>query len=104
MDEGSVALSLIQNASVLICFVLLFDYFQNKEKVKNGIIYKIINGLFVSAIGILLMVTPWSFTPGLFFDTRSILLSITGLFFGPIPTGVAMLVLGVIRYGIGEVS
>ncbi len=101
MDEGSVALSLIQNASVLICFVLLFDYFQNKEKVKNGILYKIINGLFVSAIGILLMVTPWSFTPGLFFDTRSILLSITGLFFGPVPTGVAMLVLGVIRYGIG---
>jgi PAS domain S-box-containing protein len=101
MKEESVALSLIQNASVLICFVLLFDYFLKNINVKNNLINKLLTGLFVSAIGFLLMSTPWSITPGLFFDTRSILLSIAGLFLGPIPTFFAMVVLGIYRYSIG---
>jgi PAS domain S-box-containing protein len=38
------------------------------------------------------MMTPWVLAPGLVFDTRSILLLNTGLFFGPIPTLFAVLI------------
>ena len=36
------------------------------------------------------MLTPWHFASGIFFDTRTVLLIIVGLFFGPIPTAVAL--------------
>ncbi|MDO9137989.1 MAG: ATP-binding protein, partial [Lutibacter sp.] len=62
---------------------------------------KIIVGLVLSCIGIILMSTPWMMVPGISFDMRSVLLSVAGLFFGPIPTVIAMLVTGLVRLSIG---
>jgi signal transduction histidine kinase len=39
------------------------------------------------------MLTPWQFAPGIFFDTRTVLLNIVGLFFGAIPTVAALAVM-----------
>src|SRR5688572_10414870 len=36
------------------------------------------------------MLSPWHFASGIFFDTRTVLLVIAGLFFGPIPTAIAL--------------
>jgi len=47
-------------------------------------------GVLVGLIGIVLMLTPWTLQPGLVFDSRSILLSVTGIIVGPIPTIIAM--------------
>ena len=44
----------------------------------------------IGGIAMVLMLTPWTLTPGVVFDTRSILISISGLYFGAIPTIVAM--------------
>lgn len=62
---------------------------------------KVIAGLLVALIGYLLMLTPWMIQPGLFFDTRSILLAITGFIIGPIPTVIAMSLLSVLRLMMG---
>ena len=44
------------------------------------------------------MNTPWIYGKGLIFDTRSILLSLSGLFFGTIPTLIAMTITATYRY------
>jgi len=101
MTAGDIALKLIQNVSLLLCFVLLFDYFLKGESRGLSLLRKAVLGLIISGIGYILMLTPWSISPGLFFDTRSILLSVSGLFLGPLPTGIAIAILSVIRYNIG---
>lgn len=101
MSTGSIALSLVQNVSVLLCFVLLYDYFLIKEFKDKQFLHSVVSGLIVSGIGIILMLTPWSMAPGVFFDTRTVLLSISGLFLGMIPTAISMIVLGIYRFSLG---
>jgi PAS domain S-box-containing protein len=81
---------------------MLYDYFWSRnERLKNVYLYKITTGLILGAIGIVLILTPWHFVPGIIFDTRSVMLSVSGLFFGPIPTVITMLVTGTYRFLIG---
>lgn len=47
-------------------------------------------GVLVGMVGIVLMLSPWTLQPGLVFDSRSILLAVSGLIVGPIPTIIAM--------------
>src|SRR5690606_23472717 len=59
---------------------------------------------FLGLIGITLMTIPWKFAPGIIFDTRSILLSISGLFFGLVPTIIAVLSTSIFRLMQGGVA
>ncbi len=42
-------------------------------------------GILVGVIGLVVMVTPFEYVPGIVFDTRSVLLGVAGLFFGAFP-------------------
>lgn len=52
-------------------------------------------------IGILVMLTSWELRPGVIFDTRSVLLSLTGLFFGPLSSVIAVLITALFRLYLG---
>jgi PAS domain S-box-containing protein len=80
---------------------LIYDYFWVKDEEIKNIWGKILAGLLVGMITILLMMVPWRLTPGITFDTRSIILSISGLFFGPLPTLVAMVIASLYRLYMG---
>lgn len=58
-------------------------------------------GFLVGFIGIALMAHPWETVPGIIFDTRSILLSLAGLFFGWIPASIAVVLTGSYRFLLG---
>lgn len=58
-------------------------------------------GSIIGLIGIAVISTPWELRPGLFFDTRSILLALAGLFFGVIPTLIAVILMGLYRLAQG---
>jgi len=94
-------LSLIQNIAILFSFIMLYDYFWAKDEKNKGWLIQLIVGVIIGGIGVVLMYTPWIFAPGLCFDTRSILLSVSGLFFGFIPTLIAMLILALYRVSLG---
>ncbi len=79
---------IVYNVALLLALGVLYDLLPIKPGV-NSIIARTVVGVVLGAIGAVLMVTPWQLVPGIFFDTRSILLSVTGLFFGLIPAGVA---------------
>jgi len=99
--KDSIVLGLLQNTAILLALNFLYDYFWVEEKLSKSIFTKIITGIIIGIIGIVLMMTPWYVKPGLLFDTRSIMLCITGLFFGPLPTIIAMLITGIYRFSVG---
>lgn len=101
MLTGSVALSLIQNTAILLSFSMLYDYIWAKEETTRQWYEKVLAGFVVGGIGLVLMFTPWTLFKGLIFDTRTILLAISGLFLGGIPTIIAIVITGVCRIIIG---
>jgi len=98
---GSIALSLIQNTAILLSFILLYDYIWAKEEDSKRWYEKVLAGVCVGCIGLVLMKTPGILQDGLIFDTRTILLTISGLFLGFIPTVVAIVITGINRIIIG---
>lgn len=90
-------LSLIHNASLLLALVFLYDVLVSWRKLEEIRAFQILLGILLGGIGIVLMLTPWVMVPGIIFDTRSVLLGVSGLFFGPIPTVIAMAMTAVFR-------
>ncbi len=77
--------SLISNAALLVALSTLYAITYSVPLKQRGFI----DGIIVGIVGIAIMSMPLYFSPGIIFDTRSILLSVTGLFFGLIPTIIA---------------
>ena len=72
---------------------VVFDAITLRVNFERTRLQQAIAGLLLGVIGISLMLTPWQFAPGIFFDTRTVLLNIVGLFFGAIPTIAALAVM-----------
>ncbi|WP_407357010.1 ATP-binding protein [Methanolobus sp. WCC5] len=101
--DTEILISLINNAALLLAIGVLYDVlFFNMEM--NTRLKSIILGFFVGLIGIALMLNPWELAPGLFYDTRSILLSIVGLFFGPCPAIIGALIIISYRLYLGGIG
>ena len=97
MNEGNSYLTLLQNIAFLLALVLIFDLLRVKVRKQNIFAQKVFIGVLVGGTGILIMLTPWVLSPGIVFDTRSVLLSTSGLFFGATPTLVAMAITAALR-------
>lgn len=83
-------LSLIQNAALLMAVAYIFDVAAIRWHTRQSSFRQALVGLILGAICIVIMLTPWTFGPGIVFDTRSVLLGISGLFFGLIPTALVV--------------
>ncbi len=83
-------LALVHNAALLLAMTFLFDIAGVPWRGGGRLLRQIPFGLALGAIGVSVMLTPWVFSPGIIFDTRSVLLGISGLFFGLVPTVIAM--------------
>ena len=79
--EKSIIIGLIQNIAILLSFTLIYDFFWAKDENIKKISGKVLAGLFIGLIAVIVMYVPWTFKSGIVFDSRSILLSISGLFF-----------------------
>jgi len=99
--ENSIVLGLIQNMAILVSFSMLYDYLWTRYEKKKNLLINLVAGILLGGIGIVIILTTWHFTPGIFFDTRSVFLSICGLFFGFIPTLFAMIILCLYRFSLG---
>jgi signal transduction histidine kinase len=99
--KESIIVGVLQNTAILFAFSLVYDYWWVKIDGPKNVINKILTGLVIGSIGIILMLTPWMLVPGLVFDTRSVMLSVTGLFFGFTPTFTAIIITGIFRLSLG---
>ena len=100
MNNSSI-LALVQNAALLLAMAVIFDTTVQIWKIKGKKFRQVLLGFLLGGIGVVLMNTPWIYGEGLIFDTRSILLGLAGVFFGSIPTLIAMMVTAVYRFAQG---
>lgn len=94
-------LALVHNASLLLAMVLVYDLVTTRWSADASRVRQVPVGLVLGGIGVAVMLSSWTLEPGIVFDTRSILLGVTGLFFGTIPTVVAMAVTAAFRIWMG---
>jgi PAS domain S-box-containing protein len=93
--------ALIQNAALLLAVAFIFDVAATRWNTERISLRGISVGLVLGVIGIIVMLTPWTFTPGIVFDTRSVLVAISGLFFGWLPTAIVMAMTAGFRFFLG---
>ena len=91
-------IGLMQNAALLLAVAFIFDLLANRWRTGQLLFRQAPVGLAIGAIGITIMMTPWTFTPGIVFDTRSVLIGISGLFFGSLTASIAMAITAAFRY------
>ena len=99
--DFSIITGLLQNASILLAFAILYGFFKIKNETSKHHLNQVGIGIIIGIFGIFLISTPWLKVPGISFDTRSVLLSVSGLFFGPVPTFIAMFETGIFRIFLG---
>ncbi|PKG57916.1 GGDEF domain-containing protein [Shewanella sp. Choline-02u-19] len=103
MDQ-SLIFSLIQNAALLLAMVFVYDAFPRSHKRELDVLWRIGIGALVGVIAVSVMLSPWQYSEGAFFDSRTVILGISGMFFGGIPTLVAVLISGLFRLSEGGVG
>lgn len=101
-----ILITLIVNTLILLSISTIRSLFPYNDRLstKNK---TYLLGLYVGLTGIAIMTIPFDFNNGVFFDTRTILLSSSGIFLGIIPTLIGMIpmiVYRVILGGVGTVS
>ncbi|WP_076412691.1 EAL domain-containing protein [Shewanella sp. UCD-KL12] len=95
--DSDVIYSLVQNAALLLAMVFVYDAVPRKQQSDHFLLWRISVGAIIGGITITTMMTPWEYQDGIFFDTRSVILGISGLFFGGLPTFIAVAIASAYR-------
>lgn len=93
----------LQNAVIPLMIVVFVSIFNVKKILKNSYV-KIIAGVAMGLLAILVMKYPWHYSADIFFDSRSVILAISGAFFGSVPTIIAAIIASVFRVSVGGVG
>lgn len=99
----NIVIALLNNAALLVMLAVIYEamsYLPNKYQKFEPIL----TGVFLSIIVIVLMSLPFHLQDGIVFDTRTILISVTALLFGPTPTLMTVITASVYRYTMGGVG
>ncbi|QFY88019.2 PAS domain S-box protein [Magnetovirga frankeli] len=95
------SLMLLINAALLLGLTQLLDLLLARRGIDWSGRPGWLTGLGLGLIGLLLMQTTAVFTPGILIDARYVLLSLSGLFLGPLPSLIATLMLASFRAWLG---
>lgn len=99
MDQ-TVLKALVSNATTLLVLSIIFEVtYMLPAKYKKWQPY--ISGAMIASICIVIMGIPFTLIPGVVFDTRSILISVTGMIFGFIPTAITVVAASLFRLSAG---
>lgn len=97
----TVLVGLILNVGLLLGLAVVLDLLSARTRLGRAWYGPTLAGGAAGLIGIGLMATPIYTEPGVQFDTRSVLLAVTGVFLGPGATIVAMVMTAMFRVWIG---
>ena len=90
-------IALLQNAALLLAMVVVFDLVVGRQRTDGRMPWQIAVGLILGGLCMALIHASFRLESGIVFDTRSVLLSVSGLFFGAVPTLVAMAIAAAFR-------
>lgn len=98
--DFDIIIGIMINTLILISLSLIYSLLPVRNT-KNNIGRQMLLGVYISIVGLAIMNTPFEFQNGVFFDTRSILISSSGMFLGFIPTIIGSIILIVYRLYLG---
>ncbi|MGE0454931.1 MAG: LytS/YhcK type 5TM receptor domain-containing protein [Vicinamibacteria bacterium] len=99
---ASLALApLLQNAALLLAMAVVYDLATSRRPLDGAPWRQALAGSILGAIGVAIMLAPLTLEPGIVFDTRSVLLAVSGLFLGAVPTAVAAAITAAFRLAQG---
>lgn len=78
--------ALLLNVSLLLAFAHVFHLTSHNPRWREGPRRQFGAGVAAGAVCVALMLAPYRLEPGIQFDARSVVLALTGLFFGPLAT------------------
>lgn len=91
---------LTKGVALLLALSLLQSFIRRYWR-RDELAGQVASGLLFGSICIVGMLAPIEFAPGIIFDARSVILSMSGLFGGPVVGGVAAAIAGGYRYSLG---
>jgi PAS domain S-box-containing protein len=94
-------LQLVFNASLLLTLALIYDLLGVQWRIGRASLRQVPAGVIIGIMGVIVMLASWKLQQGIVFDTRSILIGVSGLYFGTVPTLVAMAITAAFRFSIG---
>ncbi|MEN6595462.1 MAG: PAS domain S-box protein [Clostridiaceae bacterium] len=98
--EQSGVMALLNNVALLLMMSVVYEVtYLLPAKLRR--IQPVINGLLLALICIAIMNVPFTLQPGIFYDTRSVLISVTALTFGLIPAVITAAAAVFLRVSIG---
>ena len=92
-------IDLIYNVALLTALSVLSGFVENR--CRRPALDPVLQGLLFGGVVVVGMLRPLSLEPGVFFDGRSVLLSLCGLFFGPVAVGIAAALAAAFRLYLG---
>ncbi|MEW6671001.1 MAG: GAF domain-containing protein [Thermodesulfobacteriota bacterium] len=95
-----VIVTLIENIALLVTLSVLYQLILKKIE-RGELLNQILAGFLFGGMGVAVMMTPFRFAPGIIFDTRSIILSVAGLFGGPVVAAVGAVSCSAYRIWLG---
>lgn len=99
--NNQILMSLVQNAALLLLIAYLYELAFSQLRIRNPRNRSVVVGICLGLVGIAIMSSPLHVTEGLFFDARTVLIGIAGLFFGWLPTVIAMAMTAAYRFYLG---
>ena len=93
-------IELIQNVALLMALAVGAHLFAGRLEGRAAE-YRLAMGFLFGMAGIAGMMVPMQFAPGVQYDGRSIILSLAGVFFGPLAAAVSALMCAVYRLHLG---
>lgn len=100
MSSGILS-ALLHNAALLLALVVVYDIATCRHRIEGHRLRQAAVGIGLGALGIGLILASHKLEPGIVFDSRSVLLSVAGLFLGAIPTCIAMAMTAAFRLAQG---
>lgn len=95
-----ILVDLIQNIALLVALAAVFPVALSRTK-KSALAYMLLMGTLFGVVGVLCMMTPIQYVPGIIFDGRSIILAVAGLIGGPLVALISALITGAYRVWLG---
>ena len=91
---------LISNVALLLALSILHSFLTRIWK-RGEMTGRIFAGFLFGGVAVVGMMIPFHYAPGIIFDGRSMVVSMAGLFGGPVTAAISALIAGVYRLGLG---
>ncbi|WP_415837612.1 PAS domain S-box protein, partial [Shewanella livingstonensis] len=104
MFNLNVFFSILENAALLLALVYVYSISPTHQNKVTPVLWQLFMGALIGTIGVIIMMDPLVYRQDILFDARSVVLCLSGLFFGGIPTLIATIMMAIYRYNLGGVA